>query len=712
MVRMIKLRVGIAAAYAIIMLPLVAGMVGYLYLSNTEQMLRMASAEMRKSTKTVTDDFAALINPVRQEVVSAAELVRADIKCITDIQGMRYFHRQLEALPQVFSVYVAFSRTGDFYQILHIPPSLRALGPWRKDLAGDVNYAVRMINSALGKREESYFFYKTWGDIQFVDRMDATYDPRVRPWYLASENNDDVVFSDVYVYASSKIVGITLSQRITTSTGILIGIVGADVTLDSLSEFLAKSRIGKNGRVFILDDKGHLVGHEDPNMGVRIKNNRVELLPATEVGDMITAEAIRQWKRNKADEFEFTDETLNADYMATFSQMPVGDGRHWTIGVLVDKDELIAPLRETTLRIMLAGLVIMIVAILAIVRLSKNLTDPIKEIVNQTDRLGQFDLSRDLTVDSHIKEVHQLTTAVQTMTRSLRSFSVYVPRELVRTIVSGGIQASLSSRRQPMTVMMTDIENYTMSSEQQSPEEVVALLNIYFERMTAAIHAHRGIVDKYIGDAVMALWNAPSPDPSHIENACHAALACKACSEALALEFQAKGQAPYVTRIGLHTGDAVVGNVGSSDRMQYSAIGAMINLTSRLEGLNKVYGTRILVSDAIARAVSDRFLCRSIDRVSPVGILQPLMIHELLCSREDAARSGRLPDLERMTEAWHQALALYFQARWDAAADAFAAFQEAYPADPVARVFIGRCHDYRASPPPEDWDGSQVFTRK
>lgn len=712
MKHLIRLRLGIAAAYASVMIPLTGAMVGYLYHSNSELMLKTAANDMSAATECVQRDFKAMFDPVRQVVSSTAELIRTDSSKITQVQGMGYFYRQLQAMPQVFSLYTGFAGKGDFYQIFHIPPSLRALGPWQKPLENDVEYAVRYIHDISGQRSDNYIFYGSWGDVRHVERSKATYDPRVRPWYKASMDSKDVVFSDAYVYSSSRLIGVTLSQRITTSSGVLVGVVGADVTLDSLSSFLQRTQVGEGGRVFILDEDLRLVGHKDPRMGIRMDDEKVRLLPAIEVKDFVTAEAVRQWQNRKVDDFEFPFDLDDRDYMASFSQMPIGGGRYWTIGVLVDKDEFIGPIRENSLKILFGGLLVMCLAAFAISRLSKMLTDPINAIVAQTDRLKMFDLDGDLNVSSHIQEVKQLTTAVETMTRSLRSFSVYVPRELVRAIVSGGPQANLSSRRQPMTVMMSDIAGYTAASEKEPPEKVVQLLNEYFECMTQEIHINRGIVDKYIGDAIMAIWNAPLYDPLHVENACRAVLACKARSDTLAEDFRTRGDAAYTTRFGVHTGDGVIGNVGSSDRMQYSAIGPMINLTSRLEGLNKVYGTHILVSEDVALQVMPQFLARCIDRVVPYGTTQAVMIYELIGERRLLEESGQLDSVERKCSLWLVGLQLYFDANWLEAIAAFGQFHAEFPDDPVVKVFIERCKAYQKSPPPENWGGAQHLREK
>jgi adenylate cyclase len=738
MFRTIRLRVGIAVSYVLIMLPLMLGLVTFLYLSVADLMRDTALREMERTTESVRVDLQTLMKPVAQFVEASAELFRSDPSHLRDINELGYYYRRLQSLPQVSSVYAGFSKSGDFSQVFHLPSTTRSLGPWQKNWEDGIDYVVRMIDSSGGRREDSYIFYKGWGNVRHVERVDAVYDPRKRPWFKDASWKFGTAISNAYVFDSSKVIGMTISRAVKTSNGMQIGVVGADITLDALSRFVRDKALGDNGRVFLLDDLGHLVAHADPMMGVRMAGSHVELLMASEVDDKVVAQAVTQWQEQSEDKYIGQVRARDCGsrhictYLASITAIDVGADRKWYVGVLVDEQDFIGPLQHISVQIIFAGIAGLLLAIAAIVYLSKGLTKPIKCIVDKTERIQRFELDGELKVHSRILEVCQLTEAVSTMTRSLRSFSVYVPRDLVRAIVSENGSAALVSRRQPLTVMMTDIQGYTQISEAQAPEEVVAHLNTYFERMTAEIHEHNGIVDKYIGDAIMAVWNAPTEDPYHVENACRAALHCQKMSQILVAEAEAEGREPYITRIGLHTGDAVIGNVGSSDRMQYSAIGAVINLAARLEALNKKYGTTLLVSEHVASMVWDRFLFRCVDRVVPVGTSQPLNIYELVAEKkplqttdEDVCiseSSAPVEEVEVVEDAslleqislWQNTMDIYFSQRWSEALDGFLRYQKmvAPAADPVVQVFIERCEIYQEHPPEDGWDGAVWLTSK
>jgi adenylate cyclase len=227
-------------------------------------------------------------------------------------------------------------------------------------------------------------------------------------------------------------------------------------------------------------------------------------------------------------------------------------------------------------------------------------------------------------------------------------------------------------------------------------------LGRYFAAMTAAIHSTGGTIDKYIGDAVMAMWNAPRPRPDHPVLACRAALACVARTRALFASGAWEGLPPLVTRFGLHRGQVMVGHFGAPDRFSFTAIGDDVNLAARLEGLNKLYDTTILVSEAIERDARDQFAFRRVDRVAVKGKSIGVQVYELLGERDvDPARVAAARTYERALDA-------YFARDFDGARALLGALGD----DGPARVLAERCQALRAAPPPPDWDGTFAAPEK
>jgi adenylate cyclase len=230
-----------------------------------------------------------------------------------------------------------------------------------------------------------------------------------------------------------------------------------------------------------------------------------------------------------------------------------------------------------------------------------------------------------------------------------------------------------------VTVLFTDVVNFTGLTENRDPTQVMLYTSRYFAAMSEQIMAHKGTVDKFIGDAVMGIWNAPIEDDDHVANACAAVLACIGANRELNAGFEREGWPVYKTRFGLHVGDVVVGNIGSLDRMNYTVLGATVNLAARLEGLNKNYGTSILVSSDVKQRVRDRFHFRSVDRISPKGFAEAFEIYELRSASTDVPRA----DAEFCLE-WEIVYTALRNGPLAVAEELLGAFLAKYPEDGVA----------------------------
>ncbi len=334
----------------------------------------------------------------------------------------------------------------------------------------------------------------------------------------------------------------------------------------------------------------------------------------------------------------------------------------------------------------------------------------------EAEALRALEVARPLPVETGLAELDRLGDAMRQMKQAIGLFGVYVPRDLVRQLLAQDAEATLGGERRQLTVLFTDVRDFTRLAEPIAPEELMRIASAYFEAVTAELLRNHATIDKYIGDAVMALWNAPRRDLAHALHGCLGALGVRAVTRELAVRFAARGWPPLVTRFGLHSGEAVVGNVGSSDRMSYTAIGSMVNLASRLEGLNKVYGTEILVSDATLRGAGSRFVARPVDLVMPKGTGAPIGIHELIgLSDAREAGEGRLiadPAVVARLPAWREMVA-HYRAGAFAAAEAALARAGGAGADPLAALYAGQLARLRADPPaPEAWSPVVSYAEK
>ncbi|MBP0462837.1 adenylate/guanylate cyclase domain-containing protein [Roseomonas sp. PWR1] len=321
----------------------------------------------------------------------------------------------------------------------------------------------------------------------------------------------------------------------------------------------------------------------------------------------------------------------------------------------------------------------------------------------EADRVRRLDLDPSPAAGGAVAEVQNLATAMEGMKSALRLFSVYVPRDLVRKLMAEGAEAELGGERRRLTVMFSDVQGFTSIAERMDPEELMRITSSYFQALTDDLLQHHATIDKYIGDAVMAIWNAPKRDLAHAMHACHAVLHARRLTLRLEEDFAARGWPRLHTRFGVHSGDAVVGNVGSSDRMAYTAIGSMVNIASRLEGMNKMYGTQILVSEQTRIGAGSAFVFRPVDLVLAKGTQDPLEVHELVGLSVAAEERDRPlladPALVARLPAWGDAIRAFRAGQFARASEAFR--EAGDPArDPLLAAYAERLARHPGGPPP------------
>ncbi len=282
-------------------------------------------------------------------------------------------------------------------------------------------------------------------------------------------------------------------------------------------------------------------------------------------------------------------------------------------------------------------------------------------------------------------------------------FGQYVPPDLVSEMAHDPTHYSMESEKRELSVLFTDIRSFTTISEALDAQELSDLLNRFLTPMTQVVHDTQGTIDKYMGDCIMAFWGAPLLDIDHADHAISAGLEMLRAMEKLNTAFVAEGLPELKVGVGINTGTMSVGNMGSRFRRAYTVLGDAVNLGSRLEGLTKVYGVDMLVSEFTRDAAPDRFLYREIDQVRVKGKRLPVGIYEVI------GEANKVPDIERARLLqFEQAMKLYRAQDWDGAEGILHDLVEQVPGKPLYRMYIERIRTFREQPPPDDWDG--VYT--
>jgi adenylate cyclase len=304
-----------------------------------------------------------------------------------------------------------------------------------------------------------------------------------------------------------------------------------------------------------------------------------------------------------------------------------------------------------------------------------------------------IDLKEEGGVLSRIREVNMMEQSLYKMKIGLKSFSKYVPLDLVKRLLQTGVP-ELGGEKKEITAMFADLAQFTTLSEQLKPDEVAKVLELFLDTATNEVHKEKGTIDKFMGDAVMAIWNAPDPHPEHALAACRAALALKKLSDS----------DPRVKfKIGINTGEAMVGNFGSHERMDYTAIGDTINIASRLEKINKTYNTQILIGPATAKAVEKTLLVRPVDWIVLQGRTKPILIHELLDEKGSDA-------LIQAAAAYSAGMEAYLARRFSEASSLFEKANGLLGGGDVpSKILLAKSRSFEKHPPPPNWNGTALI---
>ena len=476
--------------------------------------------------------------------------------------------------------------------------------------------------------------------------------PYERPYYIGAQRAGRPIWTESYVFLGSgerlDIPGVSRATPVFASenrtepgarTGVrlkghrrFVGAFTADFDLHALSRSLRAAPVGERGFAFIVEEREdgsrRIIAHPDaahPDPAQRLELTE----PSTSgegritmrvegIADPRVTEFVRQLPDTvpRAGVELIRVDAADGRYIGGYRRLQGEGAPPWAICMLVPQDEVtgaVERMARTTLWI--AGLGVLLVVFIAAV-LSKRVADKPHRIADETSKVAQFHLEPHPVVRSPIAEIGRLGQAVEEMKAGLRSFQKYVPADLLRLILESGDEARLGGSRKTITIYFSDIAQFTSVSEQLAPEDLVELLAEYLEAMTREMMQAGGTVDKYIGDAIMAFWGAPKPVPDHPLVACRTALGNQRTLARLREKWSGQGRPAIRARIGLHTGEAIVGNFGSESRLDFTAIGDAVNLASRLEHLNEHYGTEILMSDATYQHVLNDVVSRPLDKVA------------------------------------------------------------------------------------------------
>ncbi|MGE3536492.1 MAG: adenylate/guanylate cyclase domain-containing protein [Candidatus Tectimicrobiota bacterium] len=592
---------------------------------------------------------------------------------------------------------------------------------YTSDTAGNLVMARRMPDGSLSRRYVHRLndgVHITWkhsnptyfGEFRdHIEPLDSGYDPRKRPWYQNAVEKKGLVWSNLYIFATDRQPGFTCAMPLYNRQGTLLGVTAVDISVIDLSYYLATMQVTDHSRLFITDATDRIVAlqmREQTDIERLLQKTidsrgfaNYEILKANDIGDPVLS-AIVDASHNR-------DEHMGTIHLPTDGGLlharviPLVNDRgiDLRIGVIIPDDDIMGVMHRNNYFIVVFSLGMIVLAVLLSLVLSRSIARPMHQLSAEMKRIEQLDLGDSQEISTIITEIDDMQGSFDGMKTGLQNFRRYVPADLVSQLVGQKQDASLGGECRQLTILFSDIANFTAISEHLEPEVLVEDMCEYFNVISRAIRAQHGTLDKYIGDSVMAFWGAPVELTDHAYRACLAAVTAQDHLAHLFRQWENKGKTRFTTRIGIHTAEVVVGNMGYEERLNYTVIGDGVNLASRLEGLNKYYGTSTLVSQTTQALAQEHFEFRHIDRVAVKGKTAGVDVFELL------ALKGDLPvNVRKLMDLYEGGLLAYFQRDWKFALQHFSTVLKYRPGDGPSQVLAARCRRFIDQPPPETWN--------
>ncbi len=689
---------GLLCLLGVILLPLVGALLGigwYTSAQLEEAVLAARSRALESTISTLADQGFQRFGNTQQALVDSG--IYADGAAVVarpEAPGRLALVNMLKRHPNMAAGYVGY-KDGSFLYAAQLD---RLADVRRREIGAPANAAtaIRAIRGEGRERVDGWTFIDANGaEVARKPTPLQDYDPRMRDWFKDAIGSGRSIVTEPYTFAGAGGIGITIATPLHDASGV----IGADLTLASVSRLLVSYKVSPSSVIVVATDSGGVLARTD--------------LQSAGQNDLVALalSQVRALAGSRGEGATTIQKVEGAEVRVQTRALASTLGRRLYLAVAAPVAELTAETGALITRSAAIAAVAVLLALAAGAFAARLMSAPLARIANKTDLFRQLDFSDASRITSRVSEINRLDHAVEQMRGGLEQFGRYVPRQLVQRVIDSPAGATIGGNRQPVTVLITDIAGFSQTAEAMEPEQLVERLSKYLESLGGVVMDHGGTIDKYIGDSIMAIWNAPSDDADHVVRACRAALAAAHASERLESKWTQRGRAPFRTRCGLHTGLAIVGNIGSLDRMNYTVVGAVPNVASRIEALNKVYGTHILASGQVAGATRDAFLWREVDKVVPAGMTRMLEIHEPMAARssEAAADEARL---EAFLERWHAALATYRRGDVAAAGLAFRALVAENPDDGPCRTFAARCEMLLKDGVPDGWDGVTVFREK
>jgi class 3 adenylate cyclase len=686
----LKLSAVMAALFVCLSIPILIFILVYNHHRNAEAILTILQEQVTKSRHASVESVENMMRGVAGVLGLLAESAATQPAFFRTENSRESLYRVLTSSTQIDAAYVSFE--DGYHRVVtrvdddrkRSDPKIPASANWHSSYIDDF--------SAGADRRRHRTFFDAWPNNIAQYSTPTDHDVRSVAGYAGARESGSLFVTEPILNPDTG-YPIIVARVPIHREGEFIGCASVNITFDVLSQFLAAQRPSANSLSFITDAaEGKIIASSDRGKGVRVADGKLQIARLENIEDEDVREAYRLHVQTNRDAIVFQSPRNGQELSASFARFPESFGQQWQSVMLTPTNDFVGQLKATNQQIILIIIALTAIELLLIYALARRLSQPIENITRQLESVEALSFDQTAVPLSRIREIARLQSATTLLSSSLQSFSSFAPVDLVRGLVKSGIPLSLGVESRQLTVLFSDLEGFSTHAEQLNLNDLLKQTSVYFEQVSRAISDEKGTIDKFIGDGVMAFWNAPMEAADHALHACAAALRAVRRMEAVNTTWEAEGRAAFRIRIGLNTDNSLVGNIGSSERFSYTAIGDGVNVAARLEGVNKLFGTSICISDSVLGAAGRSILARPLRKIQVKGRKQEFMIYELLgiAGSDEPELAPRQTDA-KLAEMTRAASASFEQGEIAQAVCGYQAILAIFPDDPVARAMLDSC---------------------
>lgn len=649
----------------------------YSYEKNKKEIIHYADSLIEQYGRETSQSINSLLIDIRdlteteKTMVTTVDQVSLDNKTL-----INYMFDALRKTPNLGTLFMTNTK-GTYIGLIELQPHTHYQKKPAQFLPATYKYALLFVDRKGSTPKEKWLYFDAKNLLHETEEINSgAYDVRNTSWFQSALKLKIPNWTHVFRLFVTHNPGFIYTYPIFDNKGEIIAVAGGSVELLLLSNFMKSHKVSSEQSSILFAKDGSILASSEELLGnktINIKDN-----PLTNKAYQIF---LQEHKRNYLLDFE------GVEYVVSLSPFVSETKKELYLLIMMPSEHLLKQIRDTQKDLYFMLFFIVIGAIIIAVIFSKRISKPIVALSGEIDRLQRLDLEEEIVTTSHIKEIHHMTRSLIALQSALRSLSAYVPKEQVRMLLKAGRVISLGGKKQELTIMFTDIRDFTTISESSSTVDLIKQLEEYFKRLSSIILQHQGTIDKYMGDGIMAFWGAPEKVKNHAYLAAESALLLQQALNEMNPTWAKQGKPIFYTRIGLHTGKVFVGNIGTPERMNYTIVGDAVNLASRLEGINKMYKITITVSEPLAKLISDDFLLRPIDVVNVKGRNEKVKIFELVAKLSDESTTK---EMVQFCSSFKEAFEVFEQKDLAKALILFQAIYKKYPDDLPTQLYIER----------------------